>query len=139
MIILDTNVLSALMQQQPHPQVVAWLDNQPAESIWLNSITLFEARYGLALMASGQRKNLLEARFEELLQEDLQNRVLLFDSKAATYAAKLAAERKAIGRPVDMRDTFIAGISLANQATIATRNVRHFNDLSVPVVNPWET
>ena len=64
MIILDTNALSALMQQQPDPQVVAWLDNQPAESIWLNSITLFEARYGLALMSSGQRKNLLEARFE---------------------------------------------------------------------------
>jgi hypothetical protein len=138
MIILDTNVLSALMQQQPDPQVVAWLDNQPAESIWLSSITLFEARYGLALMASGLRKNLLEARFEELLQEDLQNRILLFDSNAATKAAQLAAERKVSGRPVDMRDTFIAGISLANRATLATRNVRHFNDLSVPVVNPWD-
>ena len=90
-------------------------------------------------MASGLRKNLLEARFEELLQEDLQNRILLFDSNAATKAAQLAAERKVSSRPVDMRDTFIAGISLANQATIATRNVRHFNDLSVPVVNPWET
>ena len=54
---------------------MAWLDNQPAESIWLSSITLFEARYGLALMASGLRKNLLEARFEELLQEDLQNQM----------------------------------------------------------------
>jgi predicted nucleic acid-binding protein len=53
MIILDTNVLSALMQQQPDLQVVAWLDEQPAESIWLNSITLFEARYGIALLASG--------------------------------------------------------------------------------------
>ncbi len=139
MIILDTNVLSALMQQKPDLQVVAWLDNQPAESIWLNSITLFEARYGLALMASGQRKKLLESRFEELVKEDLQNRVLVFDSNAATQAAKLAAERKARGRSVDMRDTFIAGISLANHATIATRNVRHFNDLSVAVVNPWET
>jgi hypothetical protein len=28
---------------------------------------------------------------------------------------------------------------LANQATLATRNIRHFNDLSVAVVNPWET
>ena len=89
-------------------------------------------------MASGLRKNLLEARFEELLQEDLQNRILLFDSNAATKAAQLAAERKVSGRPVDMHDTFIAGISLANRATLATRNVRHFNDLSVPVVNPWD-
>ena len=137
MIILDTNVLSALMQQTPVPQVVAWLDDQPAESIWLSSITLFEARYGLALLASGQRKNTLKERFEELLQKDLQNRVLLFDANAATQAAELAAQRKARGRPVDMRDTFIAGIALARRATLATRNMRHFDDLSVPVVNPW--
>lgn len=137
MIILDTNVLSALMQQTPDPQVVAWLDDQPAESIWLSSITLFEARYGLALLASGQRKNMLQERFEELLQEDLQNRVLLFDANAATQAAELAAERKTRGRPVDMRDTFIAGIALARRATLATRNTRHFDDLSIPVVNPW--
>lgn len=137
MIILDTNVLSALMQQQPDPQVVAWLDDQPAESIWLNSITLFEARYGLALLASGLRQSLLQERFDELLQDDLQNRVLLFDASAATQAALLAADRKSRGRPVDMRDTFIAGIALARRATLATRNTRHFDDLSVPVVNPW--
>jgi len=137
MIILDTNVLSALMQQQPDPQVVAWLDDQPAESIWLSSITVFEARYGLALLPAGRRKDLLEQRFEELVQDDLQNRVLLFDINAAAHAAQLAADRKTRGRPVDMRDTFIAGIALARSATLATRNVRHFDDLSVPVVNPW--
>ena len=59
MILLDTNVLSALMQQAPDAQVVAWLDDQPADSIWLSSITLFEARYGLALLPDGQRKNAL--------------------------------------------------------------------------------
>lgn len=137
MIVLDTNVLSALMQQQPDAQVVAWLDKQPAESIWISSITLFEARYGLALLAAGQRKSLLQERFDQLLQDDLQNRVLLFDANAATQAAQVAAERKTRGRPVDMRDTFIAGIALARRATLATRNTRHFDDLSVPVVNPW--
>jgi predicted nucleic acid-binding protein len=137
MIILDTNVLSALMQQQPDPQVVGWLDEQPAESIWLSSVTVFEARYGLALLAAGRRKDILEQRFEALLQEDLQNRVLFFDSQAAEYAAQLAVDRKQRGRPVDIRDTFIAGIAIARRATIATRNLRHFDDVSVPVVNPW--
>ena len=137
MIILDTNVLSALMQQQPDPRVVAWLDDQPAESIWLSSITVFEARYGLALLPAGRRKDVMEQRFEALVQDDLQNRVLLFDIHAAAYAAQLAADRKNRGRPVDMRDTFIAGIASARRATLATRNVRHFDDLSVPVVNPW--
>ena len=137
MIVLDTNVLSALMQQQPDAQVVAWLDDQKAESIWISSITLFEARYGLALLASGQRKSLLQERFDQLVQDDLENRVLPFDADAAAQAAQLAAERKARGRPVDMRDTFIAGIALAKRATLATRNTRHFEDLTVRVVNPW--
>ena len=138
MIMLDTNVLSGLMQQQPDPQVVAWLDGQSAQSIWLNSVTLFEIRFGLALVASSRRKKLLHERFEELLQDDLQNRVLLFDAHAAAQAAQLAADRKAGGRPVDMRDTFIAGIALAHKAILATRNIRHFSDLSVTVVNPWD-
>lgn len=137
MIILDTNVLSALMQQQPDARIVAWLDDQPAESIWISSITLFEARYGLALLAPGQRRSVLQERFDQLLQEDLENRVLLFDAAAATQAAQLAADRKARGRPVDMRDTFIAGIALARRAALVTRNTRHFDDLSVAVVNPW--
>jgi toxin FitB len=136
-IVLDTNVLSALMQQRPDPQVLAWLDEQPAESIWLNSVTVFEARYGLALLPSGKRKTALQQRFEELLRDDLQNRVLPFDTNAAAEAAQLAANRKARGRPVDMRDTFIAGIAQSCRAALATRNVRHFDDLSVAVLNPW--
>lgn len=138
MIILDTNVLSALMRQAPETSVVAWLDRQPAESVWITSITLFEARLGLALLPKGRRRQTLEGAFAQLLQEDLENRVLDFDSAAATEAASLAAERQKAGRPVDMRDTQIAGIALARRATLATRNVRHFQDLNVPVVNPWE-
>jgi len=139
MIILDTNVLSALMRTAPEAPVVAWLDRQPADSVWITSITLFEARLGLALLPSGRRRQTLEAAFARLLKEDLENRVLDFDSAAATEAASLAAERQKAGRPVDMRDTQIAGIALARRATLATRNVRHFRDLNVPIVDPWAT
>ncbi len=138
MIILDTNVLSALMRKAPEAPVVAWLDRQPADSIWITSITLFEARLGLALLPKGRRQQALEVAFAKLLEEDLENRVLDFDSAAATEAASLAAERQKTGRPVDMRDTQIAGIALARRATLATRNVRHFQDLRVPVVDPWQ-
>jgi predicted nucleic acid-binding protein len=137
MIILDTNVLSALMQQSADPVVVAWLDDQSAESIWLTSVTLFEVRYGLELLPDGRKKLSLQEHFETLLRNDLNHRVLLFDAVAATEAALLAARRKALGQPVDMRDTFIAGIALAKRATLVTRNVKHFDDLAVPVVNPW--
>jgi predicted nucleic acid-binding protein len=136
-IILDTNVLSALMRRAPEAPVVAWLDRQPAESVWITSITLFETRLGLSLLPKGRRQRTLEAAFSRLLEEDLENRVLDFDSAAAVEAAALAAERQKTGRSVDMRDTQIAGIALARHATLATRNVRHFTDLKVPVADPW--
>ena len=138
MIILDTNVLSALMRQTPDEPVVAWLDRQPAESVWITSVTLFEARLGLALLPKGRRRRVLESAFAGLLKDDLEDRVLDFDSAAATEAALLAAGRQKSGRPVDMRDTRIAGIALARRATLATRNVRHFQDLRVPAINPWQ-
>jgi predicted nucleic acid-binding protein len=138
MIILDTNVLSALMQRRPDTTVIDWLDKQPPEAIWISSITLLESRYGLNLVAEGDRRSALIARFDEMLLTDLANRILVFDVRAATKAAELAAVRKRLGRPIDMRDTFIAGIAMAHGATLATRNTRHFEDLPSPVVNPWE-
>lgn len=137
MIILDTNVLSALMRSEPDAVVVNWLDEQVAESIWITSITLFEARFGLALLPEGSRRQQLTARFDDLLVSDFENRVLLFDQAAARQAADLAAQRKQAGRSIDMRDTFIAGIALARKARIATRNTRHFDDLPGTVINPW--
>ena len=137
MIILDTNVISDLMQPTPDARVIAWLDRQPAESIWLTSITLFELRFGLAMLPSGKRRRTLEQSLVLLLHEDLEHRVLDFDSAASIAAASLAAKRRRAGRPVDMRDTQIAGIALARHATLATRNTKHFADSGVTLVNPW--
>jgi len=138
-IILDTNVLSALMRPSPELAVVRWLDRQPAESIWITSITLFESRFGLALLPKGRRRAALEQAFDRLLEEDLAHRVLDFDRVAAAEAATLAAQGHRDGRAVDMRDTQIAGIALARKGTLATRNVRHFADLHIPIVDPWES
>ena len=125
------------MRSVPDAAVVRWLDRQPAESVWVTSITLFETRFGLALLPSGRRRQRLESEFDRLLQEDLENRVLDFDSAAATEAASLAAARQKSGRPVDVRATQIGGIALARHATLATRNVRHFADLEISIVDPW--
>ena len=137
MIVLDTNVLSALMRTNPESVVVAWLDRQPADSVWLTSITVFEARFGLALLPKGRRRSGLERAFDRVLTDDLSNRILALDELAAATAAQLAADRQRSGRPVDLRDTLIAGIAQSRRATIATRNARHFEGLDVPVVDPW--
>ena len=139
MIVLDTNVLSALMRTNPETKIVEWLDRQPADSVWLTSITVFEARFGLALLPKGRRRTGLERAFDRVLSEDLSNRVLALDEMAALTAAQLAADRQRLGRAVDLRDTLIAGIAQARRATIATRNTRHFDGLDVPVVDPWRS
>ena len=139
MIILDTNVVSALMQSRPDRRVVEWLDSQPSESIWTTSVTVFEVRFGLAVMPRGRKRNRLETLFEAMVDEDLDGRVLAFDDVAAAESAAIAASLRTLGRPAEIRDTMIAGIALARRAVLATRNTRHFVDAGVALVDPSET
>ena len=136
MIILDTDVVSALMQPALNVAVVRWLDQQPRTSIWTTSVTVFEIRYGLGVMPASKRQIALLQGFEALLDK-IGQRIAVFDAGAAAQAAELAAFRKQKGRSGDLRDTMIAGIALAHHGTLATRNVRHFEDLRAAVVNPW--
>lgn len=136
MVVLDTNVLSALMRQSADEKVVIWLDKQPRTSIWTTSITVLEVRFGLQIMAAGKRRAALMQAFDALL-EKLDQRVLPFDVAAAQQAASLMAIRNKKGQPVELRDTMMAGIVLAQRATLATRNTTHFADAGVRLINPW--
>jgi len=136
MIILDTNVLSALMRDVPDVKVVSWLDDQPRTSIWTTSITMFEVQVGLQIMSDGRKKTALSEEFERLLDQ-MDHRVAVFDEHAARLAANLAGVRRKKGRVGEMRDTMIGGIALAHHASLATRNVSHFSDIQVTVINPW--
>jgi predicted nucleic acid-binding protein len=136
MIVLDTNVISALMYRVPDKPVVRWLDQQPRTSIWITSVTVLEVRFGIQILAQGRRRSLLGQAFDELL-ERIGRRVAPFDGLAAGQASNLMAVRHKHGRPVELRDTMIAGIVLAHHATLATRNTAHFVDASIPLVNPW--
>ena len=139
MIVLDTNVLSALMRQSADKRVVDWLDKQPRSSIWTTSVTILEIRFGLQILPVGRRRSIVIQAFEKVLVDKIERRVAPFDTVAAQEAGDLMALRHKKGRPGELRDTMIAGIVLACHATLATRNTSHFEDLSVPVVNPWAT
>ena len=138
MVLLDTNVISEIMLPAPDPRVLQWVDQQPPHSIWLTSVNLYEIRYGLQSMPAGKRQAALLALLERWLAEVVEHRIANFDQAAARQAANLAAARKSKGRPRDPRDSMIAGIVLASRATLATRNVKHFEDIAKSVVNPWE-
>ena len=139
MIILDTNVISALMRKGVDPVVVAWLDGQPTESIWITAVTVFEVHFGLELIAPGRRRRQLESAFARALDEDFEGRILPFERNAAQAAALIAARQRQAGRPIEIRDAQVAGIAAARRATVATRNTRDFVDLGITLVDPWTT
>jgi predicted nucleic acid-binding protein len=126
------------MLRQPDTTVAQWLDRQPYTSVWTTSITVFEIRFGLQAIPAGKRRTSLMLAFERLLTEMIEQRIANFDSAAAQQAADLMAARQKKGRPGELRDTMIAGIVLASHATLATRNVKLFEDIASSVVNPWE-
>ena len=135
MVILDSDVLSGAMRLDE--VVLRWLDQQPSSSIWTTTITVFEIRSGLIVMPDGRRRSALWREFDYLNTALLDGRVLPFDQAAAEEAATLMGHRQQSGQVKDARDTMIAGIALSQRATLATRNTRHFDDLAVPVVDPW--
>jgi predicted nucleic acid-binding protein len=137
MVILDTDVLSALMVPAPNEAVLVWFNEQPRPSIWTTSITILEVRLGVEIMPLGRRRSELGQRFERVIERSLERRVAEFDFAAAHETALLMAKRRAAGRTGQLRDSMIAGIAIAHRATLATRNTRHFMDLPVPVVDPW--
>ena len=136
MILLDTNVISEFMRETPERAVVAWLDNQPTGSSWTTSITVFEIEFGLQRMPDGRRRRGLLKAFHEFVEDELESRVIPFDTVAARQAGALAARLESGGRRLEIRDLQISGIALAHAARVATRNVRHFAQ-ACEVVNPW--
>jgi hypothetical protein len=125
------------MSQTPDKQVIDWLDKQPRTSVWITSVTVLEIRFGLQVMPLGKRRAALVQAFETILLDKIDRRIAPFDAASAHLAGNLLAVRHKKGRPGDLRDTMIAGIVLACKATLATRNTSLFEDLSVPVINPW--
>ncbi|MFY0990144.1 type II toxin-antitoxin system VapC family toxin [Halomonas sp. C05BenzN] len=138
MIVLDTNVLSELMRPVPEPCVVDWLDAQETATVAITAITVAEILYGIERLPDGRRKRSLMASSAAMFDEDFAGRILAFDGEAAMrYAERVAASEQA-GRAVQMADAQIAAICLRHEATLASRNVKDFIGLDVPLINPWE-
>ncbi|MCK6441161.1 type II toxin-antitoxin system VapC family toxin [Elstera cyanobacteriorum] len=139
MILLDTNILSEVMCDEPDPRVLAWLDAQAPDHVFTSTITEAEIRFGIALLAEGRRKALLCVAADRLFVETLSGRILPFGRDAALHYAALASERRRSGNPISTADCQIASIARAASLSLATRNIRDFDPCGVPVINPWET
>lgn len=118
-------------------RVARWLNGLPRHDIWITAISIFELQLGIELHTRGERRRRLEDSLAAILRDGFYGRVLSFDESAANAAASISARQRAIGRPREIRDTFIAGTVLAHRADFATRNVRHFDDLGIRAIDPW--
>ena len=139
MIILETNVLSELMRPAPSARVVNWVSTQPAAELFTTSITEAEIFYGIELLAKGVRRDRLLAGAEVVFARDLGGRVLGFEGPAARAFSRIAAHRRALGRPIGQADAQIAAIAQIQGAKLATRHTADFRDCGVELVDPWNS
>ena len=137
MILFDTNVVSELMRPRPDPGVLAWMDTQEMSAVWLCSINVLEIELGIELVETTERRLRLRQLWLQLLEQDFGRRALQFDGTAATHTASLLVLKRKQGRTIELRYAMIAGIAQQHGCPLATRNVRHFEDCGVALINPW--
>jgi toxin FitB len=137
MIVLDTNVISEVIKPHPSATVLAWLALQPRNSLFTTAVTKAELLYGVELMPKGQRRSALHEAITKILTQVLSDHVLPFDSDAAEVYSRMAASRRAMGRPISEADAQIAAIAHSRGAALASRNISDFEHCGIKVVNPW--
>ena len=137
MIILDTNVISELMREEPHKNVKAWIAVHKPANLSLTTIAIAEIQRGLARLPKGKRRNLLGNNFSIFVKDAFGGRILSFDEKAAYIYGGIAAKREKEGFNTDAVDLMIAAIVKSQNASIATRNTKDFEGCGIKIINPW--
>ena len=137
MILIDTNVVSEPWRPAPSAAVLAWLDAQAIETLFLSAITVAELRYGIAALPVGKRRTILRDRLEGDVLPLFADRVLAFDLGAAAAYADLMAAARATGKAIGAADGYIAATALAHGLAVATRDVSPFEAAGLRVINPW--
>jgi predicted nucleic acid-binding protein len=137
MLILDTNVISEIMQPSPSPRVLEWWSQQQTGELFTSAVSEAEILYGIELLPKGKRRDRLLAEAEAMFNEDFAGRILPFDEEAARAFAEIAAARRTQGRAIAEFDAQIAAIARTHRAALATRNTSDFEACGVRLVNPW--
>ena len=135
MIVLDTNVVSALMTDDR--AIDPWLATVRPDELYTTVMTRAEIRFGLARLPDGRRKSDLIRRADRVF-DDIRERLLVFETNAADLYGQLVAARQGAGHSLSVPDGIIASIAAVNRASLATRNVRDFDACGIEVVNPYE-
>ena len=137
MIVVDTNVISEPLRQSPEARVVAWIDAQPLETLYLSAITVAELRFGVASLPAEKRRTRMDDSLETEILPLFAGRILAFDPAGSLAYAKLMMVARTAGLAIAPADGYIAATAAANGMTVATRDTAPFEAAGVPVINPW--
>ncbi len=137
MIILDTNVVAEPMKPRANSSVIAWLDQQIAETLYFTATSLSELLAGIAFLPKGKRRDGLASALTTLLRRLFEQRILAFDREAAVAYALLVSHARAAGHSVSVADAQIGSIARLHGLAVATRDSAPFVAMGIPVVNPW--
>lgn len=139
MYLVDTNVLSAGAPSRVVPgDLIAWMDEHSAE-LFLSAVTVAEIEDGIAKLrreGSTRKAADLMAWLETLLHL-YGSRILSFDTTTARVAGELSDQARAQGQAPGFADIAIAATAKHHGLTLLTRNLRHFEFLGVPVIDPF--
>jgi len=136
-ILLDTNVISEAWKPVPDPRVLAWIDAQAIDTLYLSAVTVAELRFGIAAMPVGKRRETLDRRLEQEVLHLFESRVVPFDLDASRAFAQVIVVAKEAGRAVGTADAYIAATAAANGLMVATRDTSPFEAAGLSTINPW--
>lgn len=134
--LLDTCVISELVKPIPNTNVVEWLNNTPAERLYLSVITIAEIRKGLTKLQDSKRKDILINWLNTLL-ENYQNRIYPVNLTVAENWGIIQGNAEQKGKPMASIDSLIAAIAYTHNLIIVTRNEHDFEPSNLPIQNPW--
>lgn len=137
MILLDTPVLSALMDPKPDARLLDWFAGRPAAELHISTVTEAELLAAAARLPDGVRQRTI-AQIDAMVSEDFAGRVLVLDSAAARDLAAILARAARTGRVLPMAVAQNAAIARANGAVVATLTPVAFEATGVDVVNPLD-
>ncbi|MBZ9723559.1 type II toxin-antitoxin system VapC family toxin [Mesorhizobium sp. CO1-1-11] len=138
MILIDIHVISEPWRPAPDPRVIAWIDAQAAETLYLSAVTVAELRFGIAAMPAGKRRTILHDRLDQDALPLFADRILPFDLDASRAYANLMVQARAAGKAIGNADGYIAATAAVHGLTVATRDTSPFAAAGLSTVNPWE-
>ena len=139
MILLDTNVNSESLKFAGDARVLAWLDAQLIESLYLSTISLAELRFGIAALPASKRKVTLHKSLHQRILPLFKGRILPFDEAASETYGVLRAQARAQGKAIATAVGYIAATAIHHGLMIATRDTAPFEAAGLKVINPWDS